>query len=256
MTLALRAITAAASLFAVAATTVVAAEPAPATAAAASEPGKTGYLNMEKVFQGYFKTMRSDAAFKKQRDIYEQHFNDARDEMERLKRQRDDCRERSLNIALSDEVRNQNRKEAEEKDTMLRDKDRELRDFFQKKDVELKRKFMELRGELVKELSDYIKTYAVANRYEAILDTSGMTQNMIPAVVYYDTRKDLSDTLLAELNRGHEEEIAKAKEAVKPTGAITGPAAPPVAAPAAKPPPPPAPAAGAAPAAPAAPAGK
>ncbi|MFA5203745.1 MAG: OmpH family outer membrane protein [Lentisphaeria bacterium] len=251
MTLSLRAITAAASLFAAATTAVVAAEPVPATAvAAASEPGKTGYLNMEKVFQGYFKTMRSDAAFKKQRDIYEQHFNDARDEMERIKRQRDDCRERSLNIALSDDVRNQNRKEAEEKDTMLRDKDRELRDFFQKKDVELKRKFMELRGELVKELSDYIKTYAVTNRYEAILDTSGMTQNMIPAVVYYDTRKDLSDTLLAELNRGHEEEIAKAKEAVKPTGAIAAPAAAPVAVPAAKPAP--APAAGA----PAAPAGK
>ncbi|MEI8080016.1 MAG: OmpH family outer membrane protein, partial [bacterium] len=165
--------------------TVLAAEPATAGTPAVV-PGKLGYVNMEKVFQGYYKTMRSDAAFKKQRDIYEQHFNDARIEMERLKRQRDDCRERSLNIALADDVRNQNRKDAEEKDTLLRDKDRELRDFFQKKDVELKRKFMELRGELVKELSDFLKTYAIANRYEVVLDTSGMTQNMIPAVVYYD----------------------------------------------------------------------
>lgn len=227
MTFLLRTLATAAGVIGLGAT-VLAAEPAPAGAPAAV-PGKLGYVNMEKVFQGYYKTMRSDAAFKKQRDIYEQHFNDARTEMERLKRQRDDCRERSLNIALADDVRNQNRKDAEEKDTLLRDKDRELRDFFQKKDVELKRKFMELRGELVKELSDFLKTYAIANRYEVVLDTSGMTQNMIPAVVYYDTSKDLSDTVLTELNRGHEDEIAKAKEAVKPTSAVTGPVAVPMA---------------------------
>lgn len=186
-----------------------AAPAATADAAPAAIPGKTGFVDMEKVFQGYYKTARSDGAFKKQKELYSQRAADAAAELEALKKQRDDAREKSLNIALSDDARAQARKDAEAKENLLREKDRELRDFVQSKDRELGRKYFELRNEIVKELTEYVRDYARKSQYETLLDVSGLTRNLIPTVVYYDKNKEITDALLAALNKGHENEAPK-----------------------------------------------
>jgi len=186
-----------------------------ARAQTAATPGKNGYIDMEKVFLGYYKTTRSDGLFKKQKDLYQQHAADGAAEIEALKKQRDEIRERSLNIALSDEVREKSRKDADEKEGLVREKEKELRDFVQTKDKELAKKYLDLRNDLVKEISDFIKKYAETQHFELVLDVSGMTRNFIPAVVYYDKSKDLTDMVLADLNKGHENEITKDAEADK-----------------------------------------
>jgi Skp family chaperone for outer membrane proteins len=194
-----------------------AAEPAAATPAALPAiRGKVAFVDMEKVFQGYYETTRSDAAFKKQKDLYSQHAKTQADEIEALKKQRDDVVERSLNIALSDEVRAQSRRDAEEKENLVREKDRQLREFIGGKDKELGRKYLELRNDIVKKLSDFIRAYAERNQYEMVLDSSGLTRNFIPAVVYYPKSQELTETILAELNRGHENEIPKETSLAKP----------------------------------------
>lgn len=181
--------------------------------------GKIGYVDMERIFQGYYKTVRADASFKKQKDIYAQHATDMATEIEAVKKQRDEQREKSLNIALSDEARAQSRKDADDREGMVREKDRELRDFVTSKDKELGRKYLELRNELVKELSDYIRAHAEKSGFEMVVDVSGMTRNFIPAIVYYPKNKEMTEALLAELNKGHESEIPKdSGDAKKPEG--------------------------------------
>ena len=178
--------------------------------------GKVAFVDMEKVFQGYYETTRSDAAFKKQKDLYSQHAKAQADEIESLKKQRDDVVERSLNIALSDEVRAQSRRDAEEKENLVREKDKQLRDFIGGKDKELGKKYLDLRNDIVKKLTDFIRAYAERSQYEMVLDSSGLTRNFIPAVIYYPKSQELTETILADLNRGHESEIPKEADAAKP----------------------------------------
>ena len=181
----------------------------------AAEGRKVGFVDMEKTFLGFYKTANSDAAFKKQKDVYNDHATGMAEDIELLKRQRDELQERALNIALADEVRAQARKDAEETDAQYREKKNEIKEFVRNKDKELGKRYLDLRAELVKEISAFVKVYAKAQGFDLILDTSGLTRNFIPVVVYFPEEDDVTEDVLAELNRGHEEEVAKAREAMK-----------------------------------------
>ena len=190
---------------------------------AAADAGKVGYVDMEKIFLGFYKTANSDAAFKKQKEVYDEHAKGMAEEIEALKRQRDELRERALNIALADDVRAQARKDADEKDALYRERKTEIKEFVQNKDKELGKRYLDLRAELVKQISAFVQVYAKERGFDLILDTSGLTRNYIPVVVYYPEEADVTDDVLAELNRGHEEEIKKAKEAMKEEGGEKAP---------------------------------
>ncbi len=184
---------------------------------------RIGYVDMDKLFQGYYKTLTSDSAFQKQKELYRQHAKDLVAEIEAIKQQRDQLQEDSLNIALSDEARNQKRRAAAEKDAVYQEKKKELKAFVQDKDKELGKKFLKLRADIVKELTEYIKGYAKEQKYDLILDTSGLSKNFIPVIVYYPADQDLTETLLTRLNRGHEDEVAKAKAEKKKAGDSASP---------------------------------
>jgi Skp family chaperone for outer membrane proteins len=171
------------------------------------------YVNMDALFQGYYETVQSNTVLNKQKDLYLQRATEIAGEIDALKKQRDEAREKSLNIALTDAARDASRKDADEKEALARQKDKDLREFVQGKDRELAMKHMELRNEIVKKLTDYIRTYAEGHRLELVLDVSGLTRNLIPTVIYYPKAQDITDTLLAELNRGHEDKLPKPDEA-------------------------------------------
>ena len=185
------------------------------TGLAAAQALKVGYVDMEKIFLGFYKTANSDAAFKKQKEVYNEHASEMAEEIEALKRQRDELQERALNIALADAVRGKARKDAEEKNGLYQEKRNEIKEFVRNKDKELGKRYLDLRAELVKEISVFVQSYAKEKGFELILDTSGLTRNFIPVVVYHPEEADVTEDVLTELNRGHEEELLKAKEAVK-----------------------------------------
>ena len=186
------------------------AKPAAAVTAPAAIHGKIGYVDMEHLFQNYYKTFRDDAAFKKQKELFMQAVADQGTKLELLKKSVKDARERSVSIALNDAARAQARRDADDQERELEAKDRELRDFVREKNDKLGMTYMELRDTIVKELSSFVSDFGARTQHELILDISGLTRNAIPAVVYFDKSKDVTETILADLNKGHEAEVAKA----------------------------------------------
>jgi len=198
---------------------LLAAFPAPVPAVAGDAP-RIGFVNMDKVFQGFYKTINADAAFQKQKKLYTQHAKELAEEIDAIKRRRDALQEEALNIALSDDARAEKRKAAADKDALYEEKKKELKHFLQSKDRELGKKYLDLRAKLVKEITGFITGYAKQNGYAAIFDSSGQSRNFIPVSVYVREDLDLTEKILADLNRGHEDEVAAAKkkkeEAKKP----------------------------------------
>ena len=176
--------------------------------------GGIAFVNMEDIFQGYYKTGRSDAAFKKQKELFSDHAKDLAAEIDVIKQQRGTMQEKSLNIALSDDVRAKNRAGAEEKNGMYQEKKQELKGFVMKTDKELQKKYLELRSSIVKEISEFLKGYGKEKGYDMVIDASGLTRNFIPVVVYYPESQDITKAVLAELNKGHEDEVTELKKDV------------------------------------------
>lgn len=166
------------------------------------------FIHMEQIFQNFYKTTRKNAAFQKQKDAFNQGAKELQADIEALKTLRDQLRDKAMNIGLSDEVREQSRKQADEKNRLYEENQQGLRSFVADKDRELKSKFLELRREILEEITDFISGYAEEQGFTAVLDISGMTNNMIPAVIYFRPDQEITKTVLTALNKGHEDEVA------------------------------------------------
>ncbi len=173
---------------------------------------KLASINMEKVFQNYYKTARSESSLKQQELIYEEHAKRLSEDIEKFRIKRDELKEKSLNVALTEKAREDSRQQAEEQDRVFQEKRQELRDFMQKKQKELQKRYLEERKLLVQELTVFIQNFAKAEKLDFIFDSSGLTSNLIPVLIYASSLYDVTDTILVRLNQGHESELEALKE--------------------------------------------
>jgi len=173
---------------------------------------KWAVVNMELVFDGYYKTAKCEAALKQQETLYEDHAKELAGSIELLRKKRDELKDKSLNAALSDTVRENCRKEAANTDMQYQEKGKELRGFMQEKKKELQSRLLEERKVIVQELKEFLADFAKREGLTFVFDRSGLTSNLIPVVIYADDAYDITETVSAELNRGHEDEVRKPKE--------------------------------------------
>lgn len=163
------------------------------------------YVDMARVFEGYHKTVRSEAELKRQEEIYQEHAQELVQEVERLRDQRDALQEQALNVALSDEARQMRRNQAREVEQLHNEKQRELRHFMNEKQQELRGRYIELRNALSDELLEAVRAYAGTNNIDVVLDVSGMSNNMLPVILHYPEGQEITDAILEQVNQGHED---------------------------------------------------
>lgn len=172
--------------------------------------GEMAVVNMENLFENYYKKIRQDSALQKQKSVYEDHARSVVEDIKTLEAERDKFQEESLNIGLSDDERARNRREAEARDAAFQEKKKEFRSFMQEKEKEYGRKIMEIRNKLVTELKGHVDEFAADEGYDWVFDVSGNTSNLIPVIVHFPVDADITDVILAEVNKGHEDEVAAA----------------------------------------------
>jgi Skp family chaperone for outer membrane proteins len=175
----------------------------------AQAQSSTAYINMEKVFENFYKTKRSEASLKKQEAVYKERADTAIQELEALKEKYNQLRKEADSVALSDEAKERKLEGAKAVEMQLRDKDRDLQKYFADKKREMQADYMKSRNFIVKEILQFVRTYADTNGYDVVLDVSGMTQNYLPVILKYPKDKEITDIILQEINRGHENEAAE-----------------------------------------------
>jgi len=176
----------------------------------ASAQVSVAFVDMEKMFQGYYKTIRHDAALNKQKGLYRQHGENLVAEIELLKQQREENKKAALSIALSDEARERHRRTMGEKDSLFQEKVKEYKAFRRETTEKLQQQYKKSRNEIVEELRKFLSSLSEQRGVDLLIDTSGRTLNGIPVVVYATESKDVTEQALAELNKGHEDEVAAA----------------------------------------------
>ena len=185
---------------------------APFTPVEAQQAPKTAYIDLAEVFQGYYKTTRRQAALKKQENLYQERADELRNELKQLQEEQQKLDEESLNVALSDETRTEKRLQAQRAAEELRAKQQKLRQFYGEKKQALQKDYLKVREELIDEIMEFLDGYADKKKIELIFDVSGLTNNFLPVVVRYPEEKEITEDVLAALNKGHEEEIVEQGE--------------------------------------------
>jgi outer membrane protein len=163
---------------------------------------KVAVVDMDKIFQNYYKTKIADSTLKQQADIYKAWVKKLNDSLVKLEEEFKVVRDASQNIALSTAEREAKRFEAQKKYRETREKQVEIEQYTVEKTQQYKQLETQKRNDILIEITEEIKRRAALEGFTLVLDKSGKTLNGIPAVVYSAPAYDITEPVLAELNRG------------------------------------------------------
>ena len=161
-------------------------------------------VDMDKLFNKYYKTNLADAQLKEQAD----EFNEERETLiEKYNGQQElfqQVREDAQNMALMEDVRTSKRDEAEEMLLDIREQEQKIRRMEQQRRKQLEEQQQRMRKRIVAEISETIEAYARERNYLLVIDSSGQSLNGVSVLLYAAPKLDITEELLELLNKGAE----------------------------------------------------
>lgn len=167
-----------------------------------AEEDDIALIDLDRVFDAYYKTKLADAQLKEQVDGFKSEFNKMVEEYDALEQAFQWVRDESLNPAYSEEVRDQKKNEAADKLIAVREFEAKMRRFENSRKKQLDDQKGRMRQRLIAEIQEMINTYAEEQKYFLVLDTSGDSLNGVPFVVYNQGESDITETIIGLVNKG------------------------------------------------------
>ncbi len=160
------------------------------------------FIDLDRVFNEFYKTQLADAQLKEQAEEFNEERSQMVAEYEAMNERFSEAREQAQDTALSEEVRNRMRSEAEELLIEIRDFESRIQRFDQSRRQQLEDQGRRMRTRIVDEIQEKIRDYARTQGYHAVIDSSGESLNAVELILYVDSRIDISDTVIEILNTG------------------------------------------------------
>jgi len=174
---------------------------------------KIAFINMERVFDEYYKTKSANVQFKARGEEIDVKRKEIVSKAKTLRADFDklnaECKDKSLN----ESTRDKKKEAAEEKLDEFKDVETKLMEFDKVYKKEIADQMRLMQQQIVGEIRGVIQTYAIENKIDIVLDNSGKTLNNVESVMYFDRRMDITDPILAIMNKNAPE--AEKKKDVK-----------------------------------------
>ena len=169
------------------------------------------YVNMETVFNEYYKTVNENINVENLRKQYLDGFNLLKDEFQASLAEYQKAGADADNALLSDEVRENARNKAQLLENRLQQKQEEVMRYRQDSLGEIENRQMQIVEKLAEELVEQVRKYAEAQGYTTVLEVSGKSLNRVPLVLSYPKEQEITDAVVKLVNAGHEAEKIEAQ---------------------------------------------
>jgi len=173
-----------------------------AAVCASAQDIRIASVDLDRAFSEFYKTKLADAQLKQQAEEFKTERKKLVDAFKQLQESFDTLREEAQNTALNEDARAQKKAEAEEKLVEIRDQESKIRRFDESRQKQLDEQSRRMETRLVDEIQDAVKTLARKENLSLVLDTSAKSRNGIPVVAYTDGKRDITNLLIEELNKG------------------------------------------------------
>lgn len=163
---------------------------------------KVAVIDLDRAFEDYYKTDLAKTQLEEQAKDFTSERKTLIEEYEALQVTFNEARDEAQNAALSDEVRDAKRNEAEAKLLELREYENKIQRFDKSRKKTLGDQTKRMRSRIVEEIQEQIETYAVNLGFSMVIDYSGESMNGVPVIMYADDRIDITDEVIELINRG------------------------------------------------------
>ena len=171
----------------------------------------TAYINMETVFEQYYKTITENIKFEESH----QKFNDGililRNEFDNTHKEYMQAVTDAKNDLLGDSARQAAVQKAQMLEVRLQQKQEELLQYRQEAMREIENNQQMATEAIVKDLQAQLTKYAADKKIDVVLEVSGKTMNRMPVVLVYPKDQEITEAFVKLTNAGHEKEKAEAQ---------------------------------------------
>lgn len=169
-------------------------------AAPAGAEQKIAIVDLNKVFEKYYKTIQSNISLRQERsEMEKEHMDMVADE----KKHEEDWQkliDKANDQAISADERDKSNKEAQQKYAQLETEKQSIQEFDRIAYTRMQEKQRQKRDDIVKEIQGVLNADARQAGYAMVLDVSGESANMAPVVLYNNGQYDMTQALIKELN--------------------------------------------------------
>lgn len=158
-------------------------------------------VNLETVFKEFYKSRIAEDAIKEQAEVYRSYMLRQNDELRKLAEEARSARSDALNLALAAEDQERAREKADQLEASAREKRAEIELYARGRADDMRRLEVKKRAEIMEEIMVEVRRRAAAEGFIYVLDSSGQTMNMQPAVLVFPKSADITGGVVAELNR-------------------------------------------------------
>jgi outer membrane protein len=162
---------------------------------------KIGTIDMNRAFKEYNKTKDAEKKINEAKDSAKKEYDDRADSYKKALDEINKLNQQLEAPALSAEAKTQKAKDRDEKIASIKNMEREINDFRQTREKQLQEQAVRMRDGIVKEITDIVMAKVKTDNMDLVFDTSGVSLNGVPTILFARPDMDFTNDIVAQLNK-------------------------------------------------------
>jgi Skp family chaperone for outer membrane proteins len=159
-----------------------------------------GTVDMNRILKEYRKTRDAEAKLNEAKDAAKKEFDERADAYKKGLEEINALNAQLESPALTAEAKAQKSKQRDEKIAKLKEMEREISEFRQTREQQLRQQVQQLQQNLIKEITAVVLEQAKAKNLDLVFDSSGASLNQFSPILFSKERADFSGEVIAALN--------------------------------------------------------
>jgi outer membrane protein len=180
---------------------------------------KVGIVDMKRVFSEYYKTKDAEKTVNEGKAAAKRELDERSAKYKQLLEKFQELNAVIRDEAISEELREEKKREAQEIAAEAKSLEREMQEFRTRRERMLQETVMRMRKGILEEIRVLVEERSKGQGYDLVFDKSGLSMNAVPFLLHSKDAVDFSDDIIVELNKD-------APASTTPVVAPDGPAAP------------------------------
>lgn len=171
------------------------------TAIPAQAQVRIGTVDMNKIFQSYYKTKEAENRINEARAASKKELDERIEAYKKSVESINKLNEEIQKPELSKDAKEEKSKVREERVQEHQRLEREIAEFRQTREKQLQDQAVRMRNGIVEEITKLVQDKVKVENYDLVLDRSGLNLNGVPVLLYAKESMDFSDDIIVQLNK-------------------------------------------------------
>jgi len=162
---------------------------------------KIGIIDMKRVFAEYHKTKDAETKVNEGKSNTKKELDERNAKYRELIQDWQDLQKLVQDPSLSNELREEKSKSAQEIASSAKALERDMQQFRQRRERQLQEEVLRMRKSIIEEIKVLVEEKAKTENYDLVFDKSGLGVNGVPFLLHSKDAVDFSNEIIAELNK-------------------------------------------------------